>query len=300
MKRHFFTLDVFTDRPLAGNPLAVVLDSEGLDDAAMQTIAGEFNLSETVFVRPPEDKGNMANIRIYTPVHELPFAGHPTVGTAILLSHLNHLDDGSELVLEEQVGPVSCRISDTETFRSARFELPRVSQKLAWECDVSRLAEAIGLKESDFGLDHHEISIWDGGVPYMLVPLASMDAVANIEINTSCLKEVEPVINGIHANIYAYCRGGVSADASFHARMFAPFQGIPEDPATGSAVASLCGQLAQCDMVEDENQTFLIEQGYEMGRPSQITLDVKKSSGAVVSAGISGSAVIVSEGHINV
>ena len=298
MERRFYTLDVFTDAALSGNPLAVVLDSDGLDESAMQTIATEFNLSETVFVFPPDNAENRARIKIYTPVHELPFAGHPTVGTAFLLSHLDGLSDGAELVLEEVVGPVTCVITDEGGKRKIRFELPKTSERIDWSVGADKLAKAIGLKPDDVGFDDHEVSIWDGGVPYMLVPLASMSAVQNIEINSVLLKEIEPVINGIHANIYAYCRGGESADAAYHARMFAPFQGIPEDPATGSAVASFSGQIAQYDMKGTDTGKFLIEQGYEMGRPSQIVLDLTKENGNTTVAGISGGAVIVSKGEL--
>ncbi|MEO0911226.1 MAG: PhzF family phenazine biosynthesis protein, partial [Pseudomonadota bacterium] len=174
MGRRFYTLDVFTDEALSGNPLAVVLDSDGLDEAAMQTIATEFNLSETVFVFPPDNAENRARIKIYTPVHELPFAGHPTVGTAFLLSHLDGLSDGAELVLEEVVGPVTCAITDEGGKRKIRFELPKTSERIDWSVGADKLAEAIGLGPNDIGLDDHEVSIWDGGVPYMLVPLASM------------------------------------------------------------------------------------------------------------------------------
>ena len=300
MARTFYTLDVFTDQALAGNPLAVVTDADRLDENAMQAIASEFNLSETVFVFPPENAANRARIKIYTPVHELPFAGHPTVGTALLLAQLDGMTDGDSLVLEEVVGPVSCEISGENDNRSARFELPKTSSLFDWNGNAAEVANAIGLKASDIGFDDHEVSIWDGGVPYMLVPLNSLDAVANIQIDTVALKQIEPVINGIHANVYAYCRGGVAGDASFHARMFAPFQGIPEDPATGSAVASLSGQIAKCDVGDDEAKTFLIEQGFEMGRPSQIKLDIAKTGGQITSAGIAGSAVLISGGKLQI
>ncbi|MGI9353494.1 MAG: PhzF family phenazine biosynthesis protein [Rhizobiaceae bacterium] len=300
MKRRFHTLDVFTDKPLAGNPLAVVLDSDGLDDEAMQAIATEFNLSETVFVFPPEKSNHTARIRIYTPVHELPFAGHPTVGTAVLLSQLNHMDHRAELVLEENVGPVKCVVSDQDEVRSARFELPKVSERFDWQVDTGKLADSIGLQTQDVGFDNHEVSIWDGGVPYMLVPLGSLSAVANIKINPVLLKEIEPVFEGIHANIYAYCRGGEAVDAAFHARMFAPFQGIPEDPATGSAVASFSGQIALRELGDNDSGSFFIEQGYEMGRPSQIYLDIGKSGAAISGAAISGAAVRISEGILDI
>lgn len=299
MKRRYHTLDVFTDTPFAGNPLAVVLDSDGLDDVSMQTIAAEFNLSETVFVKPPETTDGTARIKIFTPAHELPFAGHPTVGTAILLSQLNHLEDGAELILEENVGPVKCMISEGAQGKTARFDLPRESERVEWDYDPDMLAQSLGLSPSDFGFDDHEVSIWNGGVPYSLVPVRDIDCVRNIKIDTAALSHVEPMIDGLASNLYVYCRGGETAGASFHCRMFAPLWGIPEDPATGSAVASFSGQLAAHEMGEDEEKSFVIEQGYEMGRPSQILLDITKKDGQVVEAGISGSAVQLSEGVLN-
>ena len=131
------------------------------------------------------------------------------------------------------------------------------------------------------------------------MPLSSLDAVRNMNVDAAKLSALEPVVDGIEANVYAYCRDGESADAAFHARMFGGGFGIPEDPATGSAVAALSGQIAKCDVGADEKRVFLIEQGYEMGRPSQIYLDIEKSNGAISSAGISGSAVLISEGQLH-
>ena len=298
--RRFHTLDVFTDTPLSGNPLAVVHDSEGLDDQAMQAIAAEFNLSETVFVKPPENPAHTARIRIFTPAHELPFAGHPTVGTAVLLSRMMELGDGGELVLEENVGPVACKVSDTANGRTARFDLPRVAERVDWEFDLNLVAASIGLDPDDIGFDNHALSIWNGGVPYTLVPVKNIECVRNISIDTVKLAAVEPVIDGLASNLYVYCRGGEADEAAFHARMFAPLWGIPEDPATGSAVASFSGQVAALEMSGDETRTFLIEQGYEMGRPSQISLDITRSGGTVSNAGISGAAVQISEGILHI
>ncbi|MEM9330559.1 MAG: PhzF family phenazine biosynthesis protein [Pseudomonadota bacterium] len=298
MKRRFHTLDVFTDQALAGNPLAVVLDSEGLNDEAMQAIASEFNLSETVFVMPPQNASSMAKIRIFTPVHELPFAGHPTVGTAILLSHLNHLEDGSHLVLEENVGPVVCRISDQAGVRTARFGLPKIAKPIDHAFDLAGWASGLGLAPET--MDGTRGELWDGGVPYTMVPVDSMETVASVVIEMSSIRKVEPVFNDIAANPYVFCKGGVDEGTDFHARMFAPLFGITEDPATGSAVASMSGWIAKHEMAETEKRTFKIEQGYEMGRPSQIYLDIDKQNGKITDAGISGAAVRISEGEIEV
>ena len=298
MSRKFYTLDVFTNTNLTGNPLAVVLDCEGLDDQKMQAIATEFNLSETVFVFPPKNKENRAAIQIYTPAHELPFAGHPTIGTAILLNQLVRPDDGEEFVLEEKIGPIRCMISGSEPSKAARFDLPKLSEQLSWEFDLDLMAQALGLESDDLEFGEHLVGLWNGGVPYTMVPVKSMEVIQRIKIDTNKLAKVEPMFDGIAANPYVYCAGGETADTDFHARMFAPLFGIPEDPATGSAVASFSGLLAQVEMDDTDQRTFKIEQGYEMGRPSQIYLDMEKRNGEVVSAGISGSAVIVSEGFL--
>ncbi len=298
MKRRFYTLDVFTRESLAGNPLAVVLDSDGLDTFSMQKIAAEFNLSETVFVLAPEGKGNRARVRIFTPRHELPFAGHPTVGTAVLLASLDILSDSAELVLEENVGPVSCRVRQDERGKLARFSLPKIPHKVPWKFDAGLLADALSVSENDLGFENHEVAVWNGGLHYVVVPVRDLEVVQGMLVDTAMLARLNRTFDGELADVYVYCRGGESGLADFHARMFAPAHGIPEDPATGSAVASLCGQLAALEMAEEEDRNFLIEQGCEMGRPSQIHLDISKEHGTIREAGIEGGAVIVCEGTL--
>ena len=298
MARKFYTLDVFTDQKLAGNPLAVVLDSNGLDDAAMQDIAVEFNLSETVFVSPPKVPSNGVAIRIFTPAHELPFAGHPTVGTAILLNHLNHLGVKDEFILEEQVGPVNCVVSSQDGKMFARFELPKISEPSENAFDLDLVCDALGLVRED--LLGHGPEVWHGGVGYTMVPVNSLDAVRKAVASADGLNKAMPFSEFRTTNPYVFCKGGKADDADFHARMFAPNFGIPEDPATGSAVASMSGWIARHEMAENESRSFKIEQGYEMGRPSQIYLDIEKADGVIVHAGISGSAVIVSDGVLHI
>lgn len=301
MGRRFFTLDVFTQTALCGNPLAVVLDSDGLDDDAMASITREFNLSETVFVFPPKEVEKGASIRIFTPAHELPFAGHPTVGTAILLNHLNHLDCQDEFVLEEKVGPVPCVVSSTTDGIRARFGLPKTSRQLDQPIDQSRFAQALGLEASDIDEAVGGVSVWDGGVPFTLVPVKDINAMRALTVDAGRLGAIEPVVGGLSANPYVFCRGGEAEDTDFHARMFAPNFGIAEDPATGSAVAAFSGLIAQMTMAADQHREFKIEQGYEMGRPSEIYLSLETGSdGRVVNAAISGSAVIVSEGILHI
>ena len=299
MSRRYFMLDVFTEHPLTGNQLAVVLDGDGLDDDGMQKIAAEFNVPETVFVLPAEAADHRAKIKIFTPARELPFAGHPTVGSAVLLATLDGLpDEGGTLVLEEGVGPVTCDIKGTNGKRSARFGLPKTPVRLDWDHDPALLAEALGIREDAIGFDAHEVAAWNGGIPYVLVPVNTLDAVASAKVDTAKLARIKRTFDGHLADVYIYAKGGVEGGTNFHARMFAPENGIPEDPATGSAVASFCGQLAAVDIPQDGKRNFAIEQGYEMGRPSKIFLDVEKSNNTITAAGISGHAVIIGEGKL--
>lgn len=294
MMRKFFTLDVFTNKALSGNPLAVVLDSDGLDAQMMQRIAGEFNLSETVFVMPPVDVNNRAKIRIFTPGKELPFAGHPTIGTAVLLSHLDGLGEEAELVLEENVGLVPCVVSG----KSASFSLPKLPTRSEADLDVDLMSQVLGLSPEDIGIEGHSYAPCDAGVPFPTLPIASLKALQSIKLNASLLTR-HNVPRGLEDEIFVYSKETLAPDADYQVRMFAPAMGISEDPATGSAVAGFSGQIMACDKPEDGNHTFIIDQGIEMGRPSRIKLGMKVENGELSSATISGSAVIISEGSLH-
>jgi trans-2,3-dihydro-3-hydroxyanthranilate isomerase len=300
MPRRFVTLDVFTHEPLAGNPLAVVLGAEGLDTTRMQRIAKEFNLSETVFLLPPDDERHRARLRIFTPGRELPFAGHPTVGTAVLLA-LQGTSNGAAAAafgLEETVGVVTC-VAEVRGEREgyARFRVPRLPQVWGEGRDVAEAAWALGLDPTDIGFDRHLPSRHSAGVPYDLVPVRSLDAVARAKPNGEAFAKVFGVGNLPAA--YVYCRETVRTEHHFHARMFAPSFGMAEDPATGSAVAALVGALMQFEPMGEGEHSFDIEQGYEMGRPSEIALQLVIQKGALVSAEIGGGAVLVSEGELH-
>jgi trans-2,3-dihydro-3-hydroxyanthranilate isomerase len=177
MTRRFYTLDVFAAQPLAGNPLAVVLDAQGLDGPRMQAIAREFNLSETVFVATPADPKHRASVRIFTPGREIPFAGHPTVGTAVLLAMLD-THSPSDLVLEEQIGPVSCRVQvSSPDHGHATFTLPRLPERIGPLPDSATLARALGVEAQDIGFGTHKPAIYSAGNAFRCVPLRSRDAV---------------------------------------------------------------------------------------------------------------------------
>ena len=300
MPRRFVTLDVFTTKPFAGNPLAVVLDSDGLDTAAMQQIAREFNLSETVFVFPPADPASRAALRIFTPASELPFAGHPTVGTAVLLSRLDGAV-GSSFILEEKIGPVRCRASSSESAAikggRASFDIPRLPSKEADLRIDARMAAALGLKPGDVGLDHLPAERWSAGNPFSCVPLSGLDAMSRCAIDLSRFDFIFG--RGGRAAAFLFCRETRDAGNTIHARMFAPAFGILEDPATGSAVAAFAGYLAAHGGYPDGDHVVRIEQGYEMGRPSLMELTLRISGGALTGASIAGDAVVVLEGTID-
>ena len=267
MARRFVTLDVFTATPQAGNPLAVVLDADGLDTAAMQAIAREFNLSETVFVQPPAEAGHRAALRIFTPGRELPFAGHPTVGTAVLLALRDRAEGrGADiLVLEGEAAPAAAEI-----------------------------AAVLGLEPGRIGLPGHRPAVFSAGVPFTMVPVADLSTIGAIALDLGRWDAV--MTPAAHPNAFVYCRETVEAGHHYHARMFWPGAGIVEDPATGGASAAFAGAIMAFDKPGDGENRFVIEQGYEMGRPSQITLELTVAQGALVSARIGGSAVVISEG----
>ncbi len=298
MRRRFFTLDVFADKALAGNPLAVVLDCEGLDDGRMQAIAREFNLSETAFVFEPNDPVNSARARIFTPARELPFAGHPTVGTAALIAHLRAPDllaaQDIRIVLEERIGDVVCVVRHRKgQSLSANFDLPKLPQRLdASPPPAAEIARGLGLSPQDVGFRRHEPSLFTAGAPYLFVPVRSLEAIGRARpVDMRWSADDGPAT-------FLYTGDVVEAGSAYHARMFGGAWGVPEDPATGSAAAAFAGVELAFDRPEDGRHVLTIEQGYEMGRPSRIALGLEVEGGCLRSASIGGSAIIVSSGAL--
>lgn len=299
MSRAYSIYDVFTAEAMAGNPLAVVHDGEGLSDAAMQAITREFNLSETVFVLPPQNRAHTASIRIFTPGRELPFAGHPTVGTAIALAELNHAGASIDVVsvLEEKVGPVRCAVRLQEGKTSfAEFDLPRLSARQEATLDPAAIADALCISAADIGFENHAASVWSAGVPFLMLPVRDMATIGSVTFNPLLWNKAMAHSGHPQLSVYLYCRGGVDHRAAFHARMFAPDMGIAEDPATGGAVAALSGAIHHFDGLSDGQHALLIEQGVEMGRPSLIHLHIQAEKGAVAKARIGGEAVRIASG----
>jgi trans-2,3-dihydro-3-hydroxyanthranilate isomerase len=295
MRRRFVTLDVFTLTKFAGNPLAVVFEADGLDTAAMQAIAREFNYPETVFVLPPDVKAHRARLRIFTPAAELPFAGHPTVGTAVALARGG--DQQQKFVLAENIGPVACEVAMRDAGSGeATFALPQLPQEGGTPPDTAAIAAALGLSAGDIGGDLRP-ACWSTGLGFVFVPVKSLAAMAKARPDPAHFEQAFAI--GGPGKAYLFCREVSDAGSDFHVRMFAPGMGIPEDPATGSAAASFGGLIAAQAGLADGTHRFRIEQGYEMGRPSQIDLTVEIANGTLAAGSIGGGAVIVCEGHID-
>lgn len=301
MTRRYYILDVFTETPFAGNPLAVVLDGDGLDDARMQAIAREFNLSETVFVREPRDPVNTAAIRIFTPASELPFAGHPTVGTAALLAQTRAPDllgaRDIAVVLEEGVGPVHCTVRARKG-RAVRasFELPRLPEAAGKAPAAEDIAAALGLTARDIGFDGHVPSVYSAGSPFIFAPLSGLEAIGKARPQPGLF---ERTFGGFgRGAVWLYTRDTMLEGSHVHARMFAPKLGIAEDPATGSALAAFAGAAMRFEKPEDGDHLLIVEQGFEMGRPSLMMLEVIVRNGGLVGASIGGGVVTVMQGTL--
>ncbi|WP_417669272.1 PhzF family phenazine biosynthesis protein [Roseibium sp.] len=301
MGRRYAILDVFTNKALAGNPLAVVLDAEDLSDQQMQAIAREFNLSETVFVLPPENPGHSANIRIFTPGKELPFAGHPTVGTAILMAMERFGDikgeQDSMVVLKEKIGPVRCGVVLKENAAGfAEFDLPKLPAPAGPTENKDIIAAALGLDPSDIGFENHCPSCYEAGVPFVFVPVHGLDALSRAEPVPAHWNKAFK--EGCSTSAFVYCRETKGHDSGFQARMFAPEMGILEDPATGSAVAAFAGAIHYYDELPNGTHFIRIEQGFVMGRPSHIDLEIDVEAKKLHAVRIGGQATLVARGEL--
>lgn len=297
------TLDVFTDKRFSGNPLAVVTDADALSSEEMQTIARELNLSETVFVLKSQNPAHSARVRIFTPGRELPFAGHPTIGTAILLAELRTpLVNGERdaiIVLEQTIGTVRVGVrlrAGQAPF--AEFDAPKLPDKVAIPPSRDRIADALGLLPREIGFENHTPQCLSAGNSFAFVPVSSLEAIAKARVEQAHWANVFP--STTFAGVYLYTRECVHNGASFHARMFAPQLGVPEDPATGSAAVCFAGVVHDFDGLPDGAHRRVIEQGHEMGRPSTIALTLVIANGRLDTVRIGGSGVRVIDGTIAV
>lgn len=294
MKLPYYVLDVFTTDRLSGNPLAVVLKADALSGSRMQALAGELNLSETVFVLPPKSERHTAALRIFTPAAELPFAGHPTIGASVLLGLQSRL---SAVRLELGVGLVTAIMErvDKRTGQ-AKFTLPQLPVRVGEVPSNAQIALRLGLAEADIGCGALQPALFSAGLPFYLVPLADKRALEMITLERRGWPETFP---GEHGAIYAFTHTPEERGNDYAARMFSVGLGIGEDPATGSAAAALVGLLAEQPEYGDGHHELRLRQGREMGRPSLIELQFNKEQGQLRHAGIGGSAVVLAEGVID-
>lgn len=295
----FTTYDVFTDVRFAGNPLAVVDGGEGLSTAAMQAIAREFNLSETIFLMPPDNPAHSARARIFTPVHEMPFAGHPTVGGAIHVARQRFGDDAdldAVIVLEEHVGPVRCAVQlKPGRAAFAEFDAPLLAEEIGAAAHDDLIARALALDPSDLGFDHHVATRFSAGAPFVFAPVRNLSALAQARPTVM----VDDILHGA-VGVVAYTRLPPEDPHAFRVRMFAPGAGVVEDPATGSAAAAMAGVMARFEGLSDGAHHLPIAQGVEMGRPSVIAVDVTIADGKLAGCRVGGQAVPVSTGVLTI
>jgi trans-2,3-dihydro-3-hydroxyanthranilate isomerase len=301
MRYRFVTADVFTDRIFGGNPLAVLPDARGLADRQMQAVAREFNLSETVFVLPPDDPAHTRKLRIFTPAQEVPFAGHPTVGSALVLAATGALELAGEttrITFEERAGPVPV------TIRSAggRAVFAQLTAPQAPEVrpapEPAALAAMLSLAPSDLRTEAGLPEIASCGFPFLIVELRNAAALGRARLDPALWREL--LADAWTKEVYLVTRDAAGAHADFRARMFAPAAGIEEDPATGSAAAALGGWLGTHEAAGDGSRRYVIAQGIEMGRPSRLEVEVDRRAGALAAVRVGGGAVPVAEGTIEV
>jgi trans-2,3-dihydro-3-hydroxyanthranilate isomerase len=298
MRYSYHLLDVFTDRVFGGNPLAVFPDGQGLSTEQMQRVAAELNLSETVFVLPAETAAGTRKLRIFTPAVELPFAGHPTVGTAVLLAETDAvLEHVRHIVLEETVGPVAVRIA-REPGRPIFAQLtaaqdPEFGPPPPSSADLARV---IGLDESDLLDGEWAPGAASCGVPFVIVPVRSREALARVRMDQGAWERV--LADTWAPHLYIVAPGAHGAD--LRARMFAPAMGLGEDPATGAAATALAAYLARRENGETTTHRWTVEQGVEMGRPSTLYLEADVEAGSITAIRVGGSAVLVGEGWMEI
>jgi len=291
----YHLMDVFTARAYAGNQLAVVLQAGGLNDSQMQAMAREFNLSETIFVRPPADPAHTAAVRIFLPQAEIAFAGHPTIGCAILLAELAHGpgDWDCTITLEELAGLVAVTVQRRAGLTTAELTAPVLPQRHPGAADRGLIAAALDLPLAALALPGHIPGCFTGGPAFIYVPVADMAALARA-------RPMEPMWSALvaiaGANMaYVYTPG---QDCDWQARLFSPGSGVPEDPATGSATAIFAAQLLACGHLPEGTSRFTLRQGVEMGRPSALQMSADVAQGRLTAVRVAGAAVRVAEGRI--
>jgi trans-2,3-dihydro-3-hydroxyanthranilate isomerase len=292
VKLHYTTVDVFTDRPFGGNPLAVVLDAQDLSTGHMQAIAAEFNYAETTFVLPPQDPRHTAQVRIFTPRAEMPFAGHPNVGTAFVLARLGRVT-GDSLVFEEKAGLVPMDIiREGGTVVATQLAAPQ-PLSIGATIEPAIAAAAVGLAAGDIV---GRPVVASTGVTFVFAEVATREVLRRASGNGDAFARHLPMdfTVGVHLYVPAPEHG-----VDIQTRMFAPLYGVPEDPATGGANVTMIGLLAHLDSRADLALTRTIGQGFDMGRPSILQASADKKDGRVAASRIGGRCVAMMSGTID-
>ena len=298
MRYRFYTADVFTDRVFGGNPLAVFPEARGLPPDQMREVAREFNLSETVFVFPAEQAGPTRRLRIFTPGAELPFAGHPTIGTAHVLASIGEITlegDVTNVVFEEGVGPVPVSIhAEDNRPVSAQLtgaKLPEFGPPVP---PLEAIASVLSLDASDLLGGKTEPQAVSCGVPFLFVPVRDRNALRRVQVNQALWKRTISSFWAPHLYVFTY--DPELSDSDLRARMFAPGMGIEEDPATGSASGPLGAYMVKYGLSDGKN--IISEQGFEMGRPSIINIDIDVNNENISSVKVGGNTVSVGKGKM--
>ena len=289
MEYDYYICDVFTDTAFGGNQLAVLPDASGLTDKQMQQIAREFNYSESTFVFPAKN-GNTRNVKIFTPTREVPFAGHPNIGTAFVLASIAVLGDSKHIIFEEKAGLVEISINNQlycELKAPEKFSLGTT-------LDVELIAHALSLNTHEIITKTHAPQIASVGLPFIMVELNSLET---LQLATPNLDGFQAIADlGIMPDIHMYLKSNDAFD--LRTRMFAPLDGVPEDPATGSANCALSALLTHFNKQDSGEFNYKIAQGIEMGRPSILYSRAEKRNGEIIKTWIGGNAVITCKGTI--
>jgi trans-2,3-dihydro-3-hydroxyanthranilate isomerase len=299
MKLQFTTVDVFTDRQFGGNPLAVVTNAQGLSTERMQAIAAEFNLAETTFVLPPRDPAHTAEVRIFTPKAEMPFAGHPNVGTAFVLARAGESYGrpvtGDRLVFEEKAGLVHMELTRQGGVVTATRLAAPVPLSFGEEISPDTVAAACSLQPGALKLDTHRPCVASCGAPLLFAELKSRAVLKSAAPRAEVFARELPRDRVVGIHLYVQAKEG---EIDIQTRMFAPEHGIPEDPATGGANVALIGLLAHFRSEPDLTLDKTIGQGFDMGRPSILQASAEKKGGKVVATYIGGRCVPMMSGEI--
>ena len=297
MKYHYFICDVFTEQRFGGNQLAVLPDAQKLSDWQMQQVAREFNFSETAFVLPAES-GHTRKVRIFTPTTEIPFAGHPNIGTAFVLAEIGAL--GKEIpdtvLFEEKAGLVSIEIQANLDSPTA-FELKAPQVLTLQEFPAIRsVAKALSLRENEIVVTTHAPTVASVGLPFLFVEVLDLSVLSQVRIDMVGFDRL--LVEGAVPYVHVYTPKTGSTD--IQARVFAPLDGVAEDPATGSANCALAALLSHYRSERDGEFSWCVFQGIELGRPSTLRIRARKENGCVVGSWVGGTCVMVSEGWIDV